>query len=364
MHLEQDKNSFELTILGASGGPLNRSTQSFLLKRAGSLEQGYICIDAGAGLAEIVEMLHDVHKDEEQLVSSFYQSEAEDIHKFFADDLTRTFGFKTVSTKFTKENCGCSIMTQGLNLFHEIKEYYITHPHIDHLFALLINSPAFFMKEDSEKLVYGTSETINVIKEHIFNDKVWPDFTSNGKIVLRKLTVNQSIRSSLIPDLEIIPFTVSHGIGIAATEPYMSTVFLFRSREKNDHVLICGDLESDEISRSSKLLQVWEYLGSKVPLKTLKAIVIECSNTENIGDGELFGHMCPRHIINELTQLKKCYNRTQLDGLHVIITHVKDTTAIEDPRLTILRQLREQSQRMKLGNVNFSMAVKGFTLTL
>ena len=50
--------------------------------------------------------------------------------------------------------------------------------------------------------------------------------------------------------------------------------------------------------------------------------------------------------------------------LQVILSHVKDIIADEDPRITILRQVREQGTKHELGNIGFSIAVKGFTIIL
>ena len=154
--------SFELTVLGSSGGPLNHSTQCFLLKRAGSRTDGYICVDAGSGLAEIANMLYAEEYGKSFLVKSFYKNGTEDVSRFLAKAIRCTVGFGTLRGELEKEkeSTDDNTMTRAFNIFSDIKEYYITHAHLDHLLGLVLNSPVAVsythLDVYKRQLLYGT----------------------------------------------------------------------------------------------------------------------------------------------------------------------------------------------------------------
>ena len=57
-----------------------------------------------------------------------------------------------------------------------ISTYLITHPHLDHLSGFAINT-ASFQHTSRPKKVAALPSTINAIKDHIFNDVIWPNLS-------------------------------------------------------------------------------------------------------------------------------------------------------------------------------------------
>ena len=53
----------------------------------------------------------------------------------------------------------------------KIKGYLISHPHLDHIAGLILNSP-----DDSPKPIYGLPFCLEAIQETYFNWKSWPNF--------------------------------------------------------------------------------------------------------------------------------------------------------------------------------------------
>ncbi|QGN17156.1 low-affinity cyclic AMP phosphodiesterase [Kluyveromyces marxianus] len=368
-----ESGSFELTFLGCAGGPLNDHTQSFLLKQAGCDAPGYICIDAGSGLSEIADMIYNTGESGSGVVKSLYRNRTEDVSTLVAPGISCKSGFGTLSKRFAEktDNRGSNVIERAYEIYGEITEYFITHPHLDHLVGLILNSPAIYERPGCYKKIYGTEQTVTAIRENLFNDKIWPDFTADRAIRLKSLDCFKAMKLSTIKDIECIPFTLRHGYSVRNTDPVFSTAYLFRDCTTNDHILIFGDTESDEVSKSDSLMKIWEHLSKNVPIRNLKAIVIECSNPEEVETEKLYGHMSPRFIIWELLRLVQFYGAgDSMDPsefeLHVILTHIKDGFTDEDPRTKVLRQLRNLYQKSELNkfNIDFSIAVPGFTLTL
>ena len=83
---------------------------------------------------------------------------------------------------------GAGDLTQSEML--RIKSVFLTHSHMDHiaLLPMLVN-----MKAPASLTVYALPETITILKQHIFNFKVWPDYTvlpsaANPYLVFRSVT--------------------------------------------------------------------------------------------------------------------------------------------------------------------------------
>jgi ribonuclease BN (tRNA processing enzyme) len=58
-----------------------------------------------------------------------------------------------------------------------IDHVFVTHSHLDHIASipLMVDSVGFM--RDKPLVVHATTETIAILKQHIFNWKIWPDFS-------------------------------------------------------------------------------------------------------------------------------------------------------------------------------------------
>ena len=109
----------------------------------------------------------------------------------------------------------------------------------------------------------------------------------------------------------------------------------------------------------------WSYVAENIPLVHLKGILVECSCPLSSKPEQLYGHLSPIYLINELSNLNTLYNSSKgLSGLNVIVTHVKTTPVKRDPRLTILEELRFLAEERNLGDLRISIALEGHTLFL
>lgn len=58
-----------------------------------------------------------------------------------------------------------------------IDHVFVTHSHLDHIASipLMIDSVGFM--RDRPVTIYASEETLNILQQHIFNWKIWPDFS-------------------------------------------------------------------------------------------------------------------------------------------------------------------------------------------
>src|SRR4051794_3067411 len=61
-------------------------------------------------------------------------------------------------------------------LKNDIKGYLISHPHLDHVAGLILNSPA-----DTSKNIYGLSSCLSVLQNDYFTWKSWINFGDAGE---------------------------------------------------------------------------------------------------------------------------------------------------------------------------------------
>lgn len=310
-----DKPAFKVVVLGAGGGLSEDDLTSYLLAPAG--DNNYIALDAGTiyyGIKKAVEL------------DSF-------------NDMT-----------FSRDS---GISVEGQILRNHIKAYLISHAHLDHVTGLIISSAA-----DSRKTIIGIPRTIEYIRDHLFNWKVWPNFGDEGE----KPNINQYkyIKAEPVKETQIdgtamsvTPYVLSHG-----NDHYPSTAFLVNFN--GNYLLYFGDTGPDVVEKADNMELVWKAVAPLVKEKKLKALFLESSFPNNRPDSMLYGHMTPKWLMYELGVLASLVNKesptSALAGLPVVVTHIKPTLAMGvDERKVIKKELDELN---KLG-VRFIMPKQG-----
>lgn len=374
---------FEITFLGASGGPVEGTTCSLLLKaddisyaeiiNNNSLDD-LVCIDAGSGLFALTQLIDNPLRNGHNRLLKCYE-DALPLQDYCEAQISFPF------TGLCEKNS--SPFTISMQIFNCLRNYLITHPHMDHIASLVINSAAFSSK--SPRNVYGSQYTVRSLKKHIFNGIIWPDLTKDDMIRLHERSFWESF-SINNGRYNIEMLDLSHGELCSNDDPivlddtldncvhsmktYVSSAFLLTDTRQRESVLVFGDFESDINSGLTKNNRIWNHIASRIVSGNpkLKAIVLECSNCITIA--ELYGHLMPSHLIFELKELNKICHRLNpdlqypLSTIHIIINHVKETpNSPHDPRRKILHELNELNRKEDLG-VKFSIALSGETFLI
>jgi cAMP phosphodiesterase len=219
---------------------------------------------------------------------------------------------------------------QSINhvLKYNIKGYLISHAHLDHIAGMILNSP-----DDSSKNIYALPSVIDVLKNNYFTWKSWANFTNEGdKPTLNKYHYIPLDTAKEIPifntQMYVTAFSLSHG------NPYESTAFLIRSADA--YILYLGDTGPDEVEKSDKLQSLWRHVAPLIQTKKLKAIFIEVSFPDEQPDKQLFGHLTPRWLMNEMNALSRLTGKNLMNNFPVVITHIKP---IGDNEIKIKKQL-------------------------
>ena len=200
-------------------------------------------------------------------------------------------------------------------LKNNIRGYLISHPHLDHVAGLIINSP-----NDSNKNIYALPFTIQTLEDNYFSWKSWANFGDEGeKPLLKKYHYIHLAEDSEIilsnTDMYVTAFELSH------SNPYKSTAFLIR--HDSSYVLYLGDTGADSLEKSNKLALLWQHVAPLIRTNKLKAIFIETSFPDEQPLSQLFGHLTPALLMNEMQQLAILSGLKKLQQVKIIITHIK-----------------------------------------
>lgn len=212
-----------------------------------------------------------------------------------------------------------------------IKGYFISHGHLDHLAGMIINSPA-----DAAKSIYATAKMIDVLKEHYFINDTWANFGNEGVSPIRKyqykrLKIGQ-IDTIANTDMTIQVFDLSH------VNPMKSSAALITLGETS--ILYLGDTGADRVEGVRNLENLWVSVAPIIKTKRLKALMIEVSFPNAQPEKSLFGHLTPNLLNEELGKLASITGKEVLQGLNVVITHIKP---VADNIEVIKRELIENN---------------------
>ena len=111
-------------------------------------------------------------------------------------------------------DAGTGVGDLSLEQLRKIDYLFLTHSHLDHVCSLPFMLDAVGMSRSKPLKVFGISETIEALQDHIFNNVIWPDFTKipsaeNPCVVFETIEINQTIS---VGKVHITALPVRHSI--------------------------------------------------------------------------------------------------------------------------------------------------------
>lgn len=194
-------------------------------------------------------------------------------------------------------DAGTGVGDLSIEALIAINHVFITHSHLDHIACLPFLIDTVMGMRPHPVTVHATAETLEILKTHIFNWKVWPDFNQIPDMVAPFMLYNeiQVGKSIEMGRRKITPLPANHvvpAVGYHIDGGKSSLVFT-------------GDTTTCDA--------LWPHVNK---IKNLKYLIIETafSNAET-KLATLSKHLCPSLLADELAKLKL--------NPEVFITHLK-----------------------------------------
>jgi ribonuclease BN (tRNA processing enzyme) len=194
-------------------------------------------------------------------------------------------------------DCGTGVGDLTLAELSQIDHIFITHSHLDHVASIPFLVDTVGGMRSKPIMVYATRATIEIMRNHLFNWAIWPDFTeipSAESPFLRYQEVQVGAAMSL-GGREITPLPARHtvpAVGYHLDSGQASLVFT-------------GDTGQNDA--------LWRVVNR---IRNLKILIIETafSNKER-QLAEISRHLCPETLAAELAKLER--------SAEIYITHLK-----------------------------------------
>lgn len=207
---------------------------------------------------------------------------------------------------------GTGLAELSLEEMSRIRHIFVTHSHLDHIAGIpMLLDSVFEAFEHQQLVLHARAETIEVLREHIFNWQVWPDFSqlpNADRPVLRFETMQPGERIRVgARSIEMI--AVNHAVPAAG----------YRVQNGVGSFAFSGDTTSND--------SFWEALNRH---ERLDMLIVESAFPDQ--ERELSAkarHYCPELLAADL---KKLQHRPQL-----FLTHLKPGS-----EALIIEQCRDQ----------------------
>ena len=192
----------------------------------------------------------------------------------------------------------------------KINHVFLTHSHVDHTayLPLLVDAT---VRRDHPLTVYATEETLEVIKDHIFNWEIWPDFTQ--------------IPSTHQPVLRYRPIELGRPVEVGSG--HITAVPAKHTVPAVGYWLDSGTASLVFSGDTTRCDALWEVVNG---IENLKHLIIETAfGNADSSMAELCGHLCPQILFEELDKLER--------DAEIFITHIKPRAHHE-----VMEQIVEQ----------------------
>ncbi|MDF3067935.1 MAG: hypothetical protein K0R38_3536 [Polyangiaceae bacterium] len=181
-------------------------------------------------------------------------------------------------------------LTSGLDLRaqYRLQAAIISHAHLDHVRDLATIADNRCQVDCEPLIVAATKDTIQVLKKHFFNGKLWPDFSVIATKARRPTIRFQELKPEQPVELagyQVRAVSVSHTIDASG----------FIVRGADAAIAYSGDTGPTD--------RLWELLNAEPDLKALLVEVSFPDREQKLAT--VSGHHTPRTLLKDLKKLRR-----------------------------------------------------------
>jgi cAMP phosphodiesterase len=194
-------------------------------------------------------------------------------------------------------DAGCLSQVLPVERQREVRSILLTHPHIDHVHSLPLFIDNIHGAHQDPVVVYASAATEHVVRRHLLNNELWPDFARLPHHLLPTVRFHELEEEVPvdIDGLRVTPIKVRHVV----------PTFGFLLEDSGGAILWSSD--------TGPTVRFWE-IANQTP--KLKAIFLETSfDAAKQGLADVSGHLTPRTLVSELEKLER--------DVPIILHHLK-----------------------------------------
>ena len=194
-------------------------------------------------------------------------------------------------------DAGTGVGDLSLEALAKIDHIFVTHSHLDHVTSIPFLVDTVCWMRGSPIVVYGVKEVLDILRAHLFNWKIWPDFTQipdadNPFMVYREIRVGETVE---VRGRRFTPIPANH------TVPAVGYLI----DNGRNALVFSGDTSTNDA--------LWKVVN-KTP--NLKYLIIETAFSNKERDVAMASkHLCPATLAEELEKMRATPE--------VYITHLK-----------------------------------------
>lgn len=207
-----------------------------------------------------------------------------------------------------------------------IRHFFVTHTHADHIASLPVMIADLYTFLTAPMVIFGVETIIHDLRDHVFNNRIWPDFTkiplpdgSGPTLELR--TVEEGVPFEVL-GLRLTPILVNH--------PVVCTGVLVEDGEKS-------------LAFTSDTYKTDRFWVEANKLRNLRAIFVDVSfpSTEE-GLAERSGHLTPFSLNEEMAKIA---GEPTIYAVHIKpffrTAVIEELMALKNPRIDVADINRE-----------------------
>ncbi len=178
-----------------------------------------------------------------------------------------------------------------------IDHIFLTHSHLDHVCAIPFLVDTVGGMRDNPLTVYAIEPTLEIIRNHLFNWSIWPDFTqipnsSKPWMQYQAVKLGQTVE---VKGRKLTPLPANHAVPAVG----------YQIDSGRASLVFTGDTTTND--------PLWNVVNKIANLRYLIIETAFCNRERNIAIASK--HLCPSLLAEELAKLER--------DAEVFITHLK-----------------------------------------
>ena len=225
-------------------------------------------------------------------------------------------------------DCGTGVAELSIAELAQIDHVFLTHSHMDHIACLPLMIDTVGDLRDRPLTVHALPAVAELLRAHVFNWTIWPDFTAIPSIASPRLRFEplETGRPVEVCGGRIIPLPARHTVPAVA----------YQLESTTGSLVFTGD--------TGPCPELWQAVNT---IGNLKALIVETAFSDHERElAETSHHLCPSMLVEELGRLK---TRPE-----IYITHLKPGQ-IEQTMAEVEEIAGEFAPRMLLNNQVFEL---------